>query len=451
MHKIERLLQTLAPKGVEFKTLEEVFEIKNGYTPSKNNPEFWEKGTIPWFRMEDIRENGRILKDSIQHITPKALKGKKLFPKNSIIISTTATIGEHALLIVDSLANQQFTFLSKKANCDLALDMKFFFYQCFLLGEWCKKNTNVSGFASVDMTAFKKYKFPIPPLEIQQEIVKILDAFTELNTELNTELKARKKQYEYYQNMLLDFKDINSNHKDAKERLAQKTYPKRLQTLLQTLAPKGVEFRKLGDIGEFYSGLVGKSKKSFSQGNKLYVPYINVFNNPQLDLNALESVQIGDKEKQNTIQLGDVLFTGSSENLEDCAMSCVVTQKIEKDIYLNSFCFGFRFFDENLFNPSFLKHFLRDYNFRKNISKVANGVTRFNVSKQLLSKITIPIPPLEIQQEIVKILDQFSILTTDLLAGIPAEIEARKKQYEYYREKLLAFKPLTPHKEVKKC
>ncbi|QQW96554.1 restriction endonuclease subunit S [Helicobacter pylori] len=300
----------------------------------------------------------------------------------------------------------------------------------------------------MDMTAFKKYKFPIPPLEIQQEIVKILDAFTELNTELNTELKARKKQYQYYQNMLLDFKDIHSNHKDAK--ISAKTYPKRLKTLLQTLAPKGVEFRKLGDIGEFYSGLVGKSKKSFSQGNKFYVPYVNVFNNPQLDLNALESVQIGDKEKQNTIQLGDVLFTGSSENLEDCAMSCVVTQKIEKDIYLNSFCFGFRFFDENLFNPSFLKHFLRDYNFRKNISKVANGVTRFNVSKQLLSKITIPIPPLEIQQEIVKILDQFLALTTDLLAGIPAEIEARKKQYEYYREKLLTFKPLTPHKEVKK-
>ncbi|WP_332245375.1 restriction endonuclease subunit S [Helicobacter pylori] len=422
--------------------------MKNGYTPSKNNPEFWEKGTIPWFRMEDIRENGRILKDSIQHITPKALKGKKLFPKNSIIISTTATIGEHALLIVDSLANQRFTFLSKKANCDIALDMKFFFYQCFLLGEWCKNNINVSGFASVDMTAFKKYKFPIPPLEIQQEIVKVLDAFTELNTELNTELKARKKQYQYYQNMLLDFKDINQNHKDAK--ISAKTYPKRLKTLLQTLAPKGVEFRKLGDIGEFYSGLVGKSKKSFSQGNKFYVPYVNVFNNPQLDLNALESVQIGDKEKQNTIQLGDVLFTGSSENLEDCAMSCVVTQKIEKDIYLNSFCFGFRFFDKNLFNPSFLKHFLRDYNFRKNISKVANGVTRFNVSKQLLSQITIPIPPLEIQQEIVKILDQFSILTTDLLAGIPAEIKARKKQYEYYREKLLAFKPLTPNKEVEK-
>ncbi len=219
--RLQTLLQTLAPNGVEFKTLEEVFEIKNGYTPSKNNPEFWEKGTIPWFRMEDIRENGRILKDSIQHITPKALKGKKLFPKNSIIISTTATIGEHALLIVDSLANQRFTFLSKKANCNLDLDMKFFFYQCFLLGEWCKKNTNVSGFASVDMTAFKKYKFPIPPLEIQQEIVKILDQFSLLTTDLlagiPAEIKARKKQYEYYREKLLTFKPLTPNKEVDKE------------------------------------------------------------------------------------------------------------------------------------------------------------------------------------------------------------------------------------------
>ncbi|WP_367701671.1 restriction endonuclease subunit S, partial [Helicobacter pylori] len=74
-----------------------------------------------------------------------------------------------------------------------------------------------------------------------------------------------------------------------------------------------------------------------------------------------------------------------------------------------------------------------------------------SISMNDLQQITIPIPPLEIQQEIVKILDQFSLLTTDLLAGIPAEIKARKKQYEYYREKLLTFKPLTPNKEVKKC
>ncbi|GAA6944846.1 restriction endonuclease subunit S [Helicobacter pylori] len=425
MHKIERLLQTLAPKGVEFKTLEEVFEIKNGYTPSKNNPEFWENGTIPWFRMEDIRENGRILKDSIQHITPKALKSKKLFPKNSIIISTTATIGEHALLIVDSLANQQFTFLSKKANCDLALDMKFFFYQCFLLGEWCKKNTNVSGFASVDMTAFKKYKFPIPPLEIQQEIVKILDAFTELNTELNTELKARKKQYQYYQNMLLDFNDINQNHQDAKERLAQKTYPKRLKSLLQTLAPKGVEFRKLGEMCEIIRGkrvtkkeILDKGKYPVVSGGIGFMGYLNEYN-----------------REENTITIAQYGTTG------------FVNWQNQK-FWANDVCFSV-IPKETLINRYLYYVLTNMQNYLYSISN--RSAIPYSISSNNIMQITIPIPPLEIQQEIVKILDQFLALTTDLLAGIPAEIEARKKQYEYYREKLLTFKPLTPHKEVKKC
>ncbi|WQZ19340.1 restriction endonuclease subunit S [Helicobacter pylori] len=401
MHKIERLLQTLAPKGVEFKTLEEVFEIKNGYTPSKNNPEFWKNGTIPWFRMEDIRENGRILKDSIQHITPKALKGKKLFPKNSIIISTTATIGEHALLIVDSLANQQFTFLSKKANCDLALDMKFFFYQCFLLGEWCKKNTNVSGFASVDMTAFKKYKFPIPPLEIQQEIVKILDAFTELNTELN----ARKKQYQYYQNMLLDFNDINQNHKDAK--MSVKPYPKRLKTLLQTLAPKGVEFRKLGEV-------------------------INILKGKQLNKELL--LDYGEYPVMN----GGIHASGYWNEYNTDYPKIIISQGGASAGYVNymtskfwagAHCYAIELNSEKL-NYKFLYYFLKNSQTILIKSQFGAGIPALN--KADIETLTIPIPPLEIQQEIVKILDQFSLLTTDLLAGIPAEIKARKKQYEYY-------------------
>ncbi len=430
MHKIERLLQTLAPKGVEFKMLEEVFEIRNGYTPSKNNPEFWEKGTIPWFRMEDIRENGRILKDSIQHITPKALKNKKLFPKNSIIISTTATIGEHALLIVDSLANQQFTFLSKKANCDIALDMKFFFYQCFLLGEWCKNNTNVSGFASVDMTAFKKYKFPIPPLEIQQEIVKILDAFTELNTELNTELKARKKQYQYYQNMLLDFNDIHSNHKDAKEKLAQKTYPKNLKSLLQTLAPKGVEFRKLGEVCESTNKKTLKISEVSEVKNKGMYPVIN----SGRDLYGYYHDFNNDGENITIASRGK--YAG-------------FINYFNEKFFAGGLCYPYKVKDTNELLTKFLYFYLKTNEIQIMESLVSHGSIPA-LNKADIETLTIPIPPLEIQQEIVKILDQFLALTTDLLAGIQAEIKARKKQYEYYREKLLTFKPLTPHKEVKK-
>ena len=162
--------------------------------------------------MEDIRDFGRILSDSYQHITPSAIKGKGLFEKNSFIIATTATIGEHAMLIADSLANQQFTNLKiRKSLADKLLPM-FVYYYLFIVDEFCKNNTNVSGFASVDMGKLKKMMFPIPPLEIQEKIVSILDRFETLVNDLTlglpAEIEAVKDRYEYYRNRLLTFKEL---------------------------------------------------------------------------------------------------------------------------------------------------------------------------------------------------------------------------------------------------
>ena len=164
MNKINRLIAELCPNGVAFKEIQELFYIKNGYTPSKKNPDYWTDGIIPWFRMDDIRQNGRILCDSLQHVTPQAVKNGFLFPADSIIIATTATIGEHALITVDSLANQQFTFLTQKVNRPPELDMKFMFYYGYVLGEWCRNNTHAASFASVNMKKFKRFKIPVPPL-----------------------------------------------------------------------------------------------------------------------------------------------------------------------------------------------------------------------------------------------------------------------------------------------
>ena len=199
---------------VQWKTMGEIFEMRNGYTPSKNKPEFWENGTIPWFRMEDIRENGRILADSIQHITPASIKGKGLFEANTFILATTATIGEHALLIADSLANQQFTNLKVRKSLANLLDTKFIFYYMFIVDEFCKNNTNVSGFASVDMGKLKQMPFPIPPLELQEKIVAILDRFETLVNDLSkglpAEIEAVKARYEYYRNKLLTFNPLSA-------------------------------------------------------------------------------------------------------------------------------------------------------------------------------------------------------------------------------------------------
>ena len=193
--------------------LDELFNLKNGFTPSKSNSEFWKNGTIPWFRMEDIRENGKILDDSIQHVTVEATKGN-IMPANSIIISTSATIGEHALITCKSLSNQRFTYLMLKDEYKNFVDIKYIFYHCFLLDKYCLGNLNQGNFASIDMNAFKKYIFKIPSLEKQKKIVSILDSFDDLTSNITiglpAEIELRRKQYEYYRNKLLSFEEMKN-------------------------------------------------------------------------------------------------------------------------------------------------------------------------------------------------------------------------------------------------
>ena len=208
-----------------------------------------------------------------------------------------------------------------------------------------------------------------------------------------------------------------------------------IEQMIKRLCPKGVEYVKLGEVGKFYGGLSGKSKNDFVDGNAKFITYMNVYCNPSLCVDVEDKVVIKEGERQNTIQYGDVLFTGSSETPDECGMSSVLTTYVEEDLYLNSFCFGYRFYDLTYINPHFLKHLFRSASLRKAIAKTANGVTRFNVSKKLFAEIEIPLPPLEIQSRIVEVLDKMTTLT----AKLEAELEARKQQYEYYRNKLLTF------------
>ena len=207
----EKLLseEELGKVGFEWKTIDEIFYLKNGYTPSKSIKEYWENGSIPWFRMEDIRENGRILNSSLQTVSKNAVKGGKIFPANSIIVATSATIGEHALITVPFLANQRFTVLSLKQEYIEKFNIYFLYYYCFLLDEWCKKNTTMSSFASVDMNGFKSFPIPMPPLEVQNRIVSILDKFETLTDSITEGLplaiEQSQKRYEYYRELLLNF------------------------------------------------------------------------------------------------------------------------------------------------------------------------------------------------------------------------------------------------------
>ncbi|GAA8203938.1 hypothetical protein HpBT148_08990 [Helicobacter pylori] len=408
MHKIEHLLQTLAPKGVEFRKLGEVCEILDNrripIAKNKRNP-----GIYPYYGANGIQD----YIDSYIFDGDFVLVGEdgSVINKDNTPVVNWASgkiwVNNHAHVL--------------QTKNELKLKFLYFYLQTIDVS-YCVAGTP----PKINQENLKKITIPIPPLEIQQEIVKILDAFTELNTELNTELKARKKQYEYYQNMLLDFDGIHSNHKDAK--INAKTYPKRLKTLLQTLAPKGVEFRKLGEVLEYdqpnkYCVTSKESDKSYptpilTAGKTFILGYTN------------EKDNIYQASKSSPVIIFDDFTTA--------------TQWVDFPFKVKSSAMKILLPKNPTINIRFIFFYMQTIPYNISGEHTRQWISRY-------SQLEVPIPPLEIQQEIVKILDQFLALTTDLLAGIPAEIEARKKQYEYYREKLLAFKPLTPHKEVKKC
>ena len=201
-----------------------------------------------------------------------------------------------------------------------------------------------------------------------------------------------------------------------------------------------VVWKPLGEIASMYGGLTGKNKTDFEEGNASYITYKNIFDNIEVDFDKLEKVKISPSEKQNKVRYGDVLFTGSSETAEDAGMSSAITTTIEEDIYLNSFSFGIRFNEDVKLIPEFSKYLFRSHFMRAAISKTASGVTRFNISKERLKKLSIPLPPLSVQQEIVRILDKFTQLE--------AELDCRKRQYEYYRNKLLTFSEIGGGTEI---
>ena len=208
-----------------------------------------------------------------------------------------------------------------------------------------------------------------------------------------------------------------------------------MTNILELLKNEKVEWKKLGEIGDIFSGLKGVTAEDFKTGTTKYIPYISVFNNYEITNDSmLATVRINNIDKQNPVQVGDVLFTSSSENKEDAGMTAVVTDNLKENTYLNSFCFIYRFSKDIEVLPSFSKHIFRSIELRKKISNTAQGVTRFNISKERILSIEIPIPSLETQEKIVEILDKFTNYVTEL----QSELQSRTKQYTYYRDKLLS-------------
>jgi type I restriction enzyme S subunit len=187
------------------------------------------------------------------------------------------------------------------------------------------------------------------------------------------------------------------------------------------------EVRKLGEVGETYGGLSGKSKEDFGIG-KPYIQYKQIFDDSKIDTSRFELVDIRENESQNKVQFGDVFFTVSSETPNEIGMSSVLLDDIE-ELYLNSFCFGYRANSLQVLSPYFSQYLFRSETFRAEIIKLAQGSTRYNMSKIQLLKNKIPIPCLAEQTVIANFLSSIDEKI--------AQAQAQIKKTETWKKGLL--------------
>lgn len=224
-----------------------------------------------------------------------------------------------------------------------------------------------------------RYKLIVPPRNEQVIIANVLqlwDTAMEKQSELIEKLKLRKRAL--MQQLL--------------------TGKKRLKVF-------GGEWKevRLGDAGTAYGGLVNKNKEDFENGNALFITYMNVFSNGKIDIDNLGQVRILPSEKQEQVQYGDVFFTVSSETPDEVGMTSVLLNEVQ-NTYLNSFCFGYRLNDFKSIVPVYASYLFRGDDFRKEMYKIAQGSTRFNISKTEVLNMRITIPSIEEQNAIASVL-----------------------------------------------
>ena len=416
MSRLNDLIKELCPNGVEYKKLGDVADIVNGYSFKSS---VYSLSGIRVIRISDVQK-GYISNDSLKYYPQEYLGriGNAVLRSGDLVMSLTGNVGRVAMITSDVLPaglNQRVACVRVKDPSEINNRYLYYFLGQNAFEQEAVANSKGGGQKNMSTVWLGNYCIPLPPLKIQQEIVKILDKFTQLQAELQAELELRSRQYEHYRDGLLSFDNLSK------------------------LAGGVIRKIKLGDAGHFFGGLTGKTSDDFDGGNAKFVTYSGLFNNLAIDESCLGVVNVGEDEKQNALRAGDVLFTGSSETPEEVAYSSVVTKDLGT-VYLNSFCFGYRMDNARVLDPEFAKHLFRSKWVRKQLVKTAMGVTRFNVSKERMKRVEIVIPDISTQRRIAVSLDKFWLYVTGLSDGLPAEIKLRQQQYEYYRDELLSFK-----------
>lgn len=385
MQKLEELIQKLCPNGVEYKKICEVTNILRGKRLTKS--QLLEDGLYPVYHGS---------------LSPLGYYNKANRESDTVIVVNTGGIGGVGYSAAPFWCSDGCFCIE---HCKILIN-KFIYY--FLVGfqDYFVSRIRTGGVPTIDKDTVGNIKIPIPPIEVQEEIVRILDKFTELSAELTAELTARKKQYEFYRDKLI-------------------------------LEQENVEYKTLGEIAtEMYRGSGIKRDELTPEGiscvryGEIYTTYDVWFDKCVSHTN--EQAITSKKYFEN----GDILFAITGESVEEIAKSCAYTG--------NNKCLagGDIVVMKHKQNPKYLAYALSttDAQRQKSYGKIKSKVVHASVPS--IKLISIPLPPLAVQEKIASILDNFHSLVTDISEGLPAEIEARQKQYEYYRDKLLTFEEI---------
>ena len=388
------ILELLKNEKVEWKKLGEVVKILKG--KQLNKTELLEEGEFPAYN------GGK---------TYSGWTNKYNVDENTIIISQGgASAGYVNYVECKFWANAHCYYVDKNNE----VDNRYIYHLLKMNQDYFMQSQHGSGIPALKLDKLKNFEIPIPSLEIQEKIVKILDKFTNYVTELQLELQSRTKQYTYYRDKLLSEEYLTKVTKEMEE-------DRRLNIVT------------FGEIGEFIRGN-GLQKKDFQEEGNPVIHYGQIYTKYGFVADEVLSY-VSDEifSKLRKAQKNDILIATTSENVEDVGKSVVWVG--EDEIGFSGDMYSYR----TKQNSKYIAYYFQTNAFQKQKERKATGTKMIRIHADDMEKFEIPLPPLSLQNKIVKVLDKFQVLLADTKGLIPVEIEERQKQYEYYREKLLTF------------
>ena len=379
MSKLEELIQQYCPDGVEYKEVQEVAKTTSPKGKLKSN-DYLKEGKYPVI-------------DQGQSFIGGYTNEEIAFSEGEYVI-----FGDHTCVV--KYVNFAFVQGADGVKVITANDVilpRFLYY--------CMSNIYMPADYARHWSKMKVEKIPVPPLPVQEEIVRILDTYTELQAELQAELQKRLQQYNYYRDNLLSFEGRTD-----------------------------IEWKRLGDVATLIRG-GNFQKKDFTEIGVPCIHYGQIYTH--FGIHTTSTIKYISPEvasKSKIAKTNDIVMAITSENVDDVG-KCVAWLG-DEDIAVS----GHTAIIQHKQNAKYLSYYFHTSHFFTQKKKLAHGTKVIEISPKDLANVIVPIPSLEEQQRIVDILDRFDTLTNDLSQGLPAEIEARRKQYEYYRDQLLTFK-----------